>query len=171
VTHTVHRGDSVDALARRYGVSAAEIVAANSETGALTLYRGSDIVVPVLVTPAPAPVQGAFVSLPEGTVGIAYTVRRGDRLSLIGERFGVAADEIAAANGLRGWLLYVGQQLVIPVAQAKATVDKLAEGKPQWGRNCTHCMACICACPSEAIEYKNKSKGKPRYYNNGYSQS
>lgn len=38
--------------------------------------------------------------------------------------------------------------------------------KPQWGTNCTHCMACICRCPSEAIEYKNKSKGKRRYYNN-----
>lgn len=42
---------------------------------------------------------------------------------------------------------------------------KLVEGKPRWGENCTHCMACICACPSEAIEYKNNSKGKPRYYN------
>lgn len=42
---------------------------------------------------------------------------------------------------------------------------KLLDGKPQWGKNCTHCMACICGCPSEAIEYKNTSKGKPRYYN------
>ncbi|WP_411680061.1 EFR1 family ferrodoxin [Clostridium thailandense] len=42
---------------------------------------------------------------------------------------------------------------------------EIAEGKPHWGQSCTHCMACICGCPSEAIEYKNKSKGKPRYYN------
>ncbi len=41
---------------------------------------------------------------------------------------------------------------------------KLVDGKPQWGNNCTHCMACICRCPKEAIEYKNKTKGKPRYY-------
>ncbi|MDF2804552.1 MAG: hypothetical protein K0S61_4457 [Anaerocolumna sp.] len=40
--------------------------------------------------------------------------------------------------------------------------------KPHWGSNCTHCMACICGCPTNAIEYKNKSKGKPRYYNTGY---
>lgn len=39
------------------------------------------------------------------------------------------------------------------------------DGKPHWSKSCTHCMACICACPTEAIEYKNKSKGKPRYYN------
>lgn len=41
----------------------------------------------------------------------------------------------------------------------------IADRKPHWGQSCTHCMACICGCPSEAIEYKNKSKGKPRYYN------
>ncbi len=41
---------------------------------------------------------------------------------------------------------------------------QLLEGKPEWGGECTHCMACICGCPEEAIEYKNKSKGKPRYY-------
>ena len=30
--------------------------------------------------------------------------------------------------------------------------------------NCTHCMACICYCPAEAIEYGKKSLGKPRYH-------
>lgn len=40
----------------------------------------------------------------------------------------------------------------------------LADGKPQWGKNCTHCMACICKCPKEAIEYGKKSQGKNRYY-------
>ncbi len=35
--------------------------------------------------------------------------------------------------------------------------------RPAWRGNCTHCMACICGCPVEAIEYKNISKGKPRY--------
>ncbi|MCI9592410.1 MAG: flavodoxin [Lachnospiraceae bacterium] len=36
-------------------------------------------------------------------------------------------------------------------------------GKPVWGHNCTHCMACICRCPAEAIEYGKHSKGLPRY--------
>ena len=40
----------------------------------------------------------------------------------------------------------------------------MENGKPIWGENCTHCMSCICRCPSEAIEYKNKTKGKPRYH-------
>ena len=40
----------------------------------------------------------------------------------------------------------------------------LREGKPVWGGDCTHCMACICRCPTEAIEYGRKSVGKPRYH-------
>ncbi len=40
----------------------------------------------------------------------------------------------------------------------------LEDGKPVWGKNCTHCMACICCCPEEAIEYGKKSVGQPRYH-------
>ena len=39
----------------------------------------------------------------------------------------------------------------------------LADGRPVWKGICTHCMACICGCPTEAIEYKSISKGKRRY--------
>lgn len=41
---------------------------------------------------------------------------------------------------------------------------KIANGKPVWGKECTHCMACIAGCPAEAIEYGKKTQGKPRYY-------
>ena len=40
----------------------------------------------------------------------------------------------------------------------------LQDSKPVWGGRCTHCMACICYCPTEAIEYGKKSRGKPRYH-------
>ena len=40
----------------------------------------------------------------------------------------------------------------------------LQNGRPVWGGSCTHCMACICYCPTEAIEYGKKSPGKPRYH-------
>lgn len=39
----------------------------------------------------------------------------------------------------------------------------LQDGRPVWGERCTHCMACICGCPTHAIEYGRISKGKPRY--------
>lgn len=41
---------------------------------------------------------------------------------------------------------------------------EIVDGKPEWERNCTHCMACINHCPAQAIEYGEKSKGKPRYH-------
>ena len=40
----------------------------------------------------------------------------------------------------------------------------LENGKPVWGRKCTHCMACISYCPEKAIEYGKKSSEKERYY-------
>lgn len=40
---------------------------------------------------------------------------------------------------------------------------RIESGKPVWGKNCTHCMACICSCPAQAIEYGKASRGKPRY--------
>ena len=44
---------------------------------------------------------------------------------------------------------------------------RMENGKPAWGQACTHCMACICYCPTEAIEYGKKSVGKPRYHFEG----
>lgn len=40
---------------------------------------------------------------------------------------------------------------------------EIVNGKPVWGKDCTHCMACISKCPVEAIEYGKNSKGKVRY--------
>jgi len=40
---------------------------------------------------------------------------------------------------------------------------RLEEKSPVWGKDCTHCMACICGCPTKAIEYGKNSKGKVRY--------
>ncbi len=33
-----------------------------------------------------------------------------------------------------------------------------------WGKNCTHCMACINGCSRQAIEYKKSTQGKTRNY-------
>lgn len=41
---------------------------------------------------------------------------------------------------------------------------KLQNGKPVWGNNCTHCMACIGGCPNKAVEYGKKTIGRQRYY-------
>ena len=50
------------------------------------------------------------------------------------------------------------------VRRCPANNITLHDGKPVWGKDCTHCMACICYCPAEAIEYGRKSVGQPRYH-------
>ena len=39
----------------------------------------------------------------------------------------------------------------------------LKERKPVWGNQCTHCMACIGNCPTEAIEYGTITQAKEKY--------
>lgn len=40
---------------------------------------------------------------------------------------------------------------------------KMIDGKPVWGNQCTHCMACICNCPVKSIEYGNITQNKENY--------
>lgn len=46
----------------------------------------------------------------------------------------------------------------------------LTDGKPVWGADCTHCMACINSCAKKAIEYGKASVGKPRYHCPSYKK-
>ncbi|MBO4391545.1 MAG: EFR1 family ferrodoxin [Lachnospiraceae bacterium] len=39
----------------------------------------------------------------------------------------------------------------------------MQDGKPVWGKECTHCMACINLCPKQAVEYGKGTVGKRRY--------
>lgn len=39
----------------------------------------------------------------------------------------------------------------------------LRDSRLVWGKNCTHCMACINLCPKHAIEYGTRTAGKLRY--------
>ena len=40
---------------------------------------------------------------------------------------------------------------------------QLVDGKPQWGMECTMCLACYHACPQHAIHYGNRTKNKGQY--------
>ncbi len=47
----------------------------------------------------------------------------------------------------------------------------IKDGRPVWGKFCTHCMACIANCPKEAIEYGNITQGKERYLFKKYQKA
>jgi len=40
---------------------------------------------------------------------------------------------------------------------------KIVDKKPIWGKDCTHCMACISNCPTDAIQYGKITQDKQRY--------
>ena len=42
---------------------------------------------------------------------------------------------------------------------------RMENKKPQWGKDCTHCMACIGGCQNKAIENGKVTVGRNRYYN------
>ena len=41
---------------------------------------------------------------------------------------------------------------------------QMKDHHPVWGKESTHCMACIARCPKRAIEYGKRSIGKNRYH-------
>ena len=45
---------------------------------------------------------------------------------------------------------------------------KLVGGRPAWGDTCTHCMACINSCPQRAIQFKDNTAERNRYWNPEY---
>lgn len=99
-TYTVQAGDTLSAIAARWGCTVAELVALNHVSNPDRIYPGQVIMRP---SGAPAPSQRT------------YTVQPGDTLSGIGARFGVSWQSIQAANGIpNADFIRVGQVLVIP---------------------------------------------------------
>ena len=63
-----------------------------------------------------APPKGTLVAWQKenGVVPGSYTVKRGDALSVIAERFGVLMNALKAENNLRSNTIHIGQVLTIP---------------------------------------------------------
>ncbi len=110
--YIVQRGEWFYSIARKCGVSARALIAANPTTNPNYVYPGQVLRIP---TDGGAPPPGGGV--PSGGVpsGRTYVVRPGDTLFSIAIRFGVSYYALAAANGLANPnFIYVGQVLRIP---------------------------------------------------------
>lgn len=40
---------------------------------------------------------------------------------------------------------------------------RLADGHPEWGNSCIHCMACVHGCPQGVVQYRRATQQRGRY--------
>ena len=103
-TYAVQQGDTLSAISRRFGVSVAELVAANGLADPNHIRYGATLAIPA---PAPAAAPAAAPS--------SHVVQPGEHLGGIASLHGTTVEAIAAANGLKDPNLVVaGSRLVLP---------------------------------------------------------
>lgn len=107
VRYTVKRGDTLYAIARRYGVTVSQLASANKISNVNLIRVGQVLVIPGK--------SGGTTTPPPTTTTRRYTVKAGDTLYAISRRYGVSIQRIASANSISNPnLIRVGQVLVIP---------------------------------------------------------
>lgn len=114
-THIVRRGESLDSIARFYGIAARDLMTLNNIYG--WLYPGDELALPVPGQTA-APVQA---DPPPPKSSRLHIVRHGETLGAIAEAYGLSLHDLKAANNIWTWIIYVGQELVIPGAPQAPT--------------------------------------------------
>lgn len=104
--HKVRAGETLSQIAQMYGVTTAQIVAANNLTSRNIIKPGQELVIP-----------GVSPSDAERARSVRHTVAVGESVSQIAREYGVEISAIVRANGLpNADSVYVGQVLVIPSA-------------------------------------------------------
>src|SRR5690606_31450379 len=111
-THTVAAGDTVSALAKRYGSTVEEIVSAHRLGSRALIIIGQRLTIPGAsasgVSAAPA------ANRPAAQSASTHVVRAGDTVSGIAQRYGTTVERIASANGLSDpGLIRIGQRLTV----------------------------------------------------------
>jgi len=115
---------AVIAFQRRMGLAADGIVGPATWSALYRTYQGIGQNVPV-PNPDPAPDTGSG--------SFAYTVRSGDTLWLLANRYGTTVDAIKRLNGLTSDNLQIGQVLRIPTEQSTAYFDyTVRSGDTLW---------------------------------------
>jgi len=123
VYHRIKRGQTLSAIAKSYGTSVKTITSCNSLSTRSVLRIGKVLKIPS------SKVQRRTASSAKKTKTrrspVKYTVRSGDNLWIIANKYGTTTKRIQATNGLRSTRLHIGQKLTIPgTSSAKASKRK-----------------------------------------------
>ena len=127
-TYRIRRGDTLGTIARRFGVTVAQLKAwnglrSNRITAGKTLKVGTRAVAGSSPPRSPSHARRSSGSSSAGSSGGAgqYKIRRGDNLALIASRFGVTVADLKSWNGLRGSRIRAGKYLKVRPASAVPT--------------------------------------------------
>ncbi len=111
--HTVQPGQTLYSIGMRYGVTVAEILAANPSLNPNVIHSGNQLVIPVPGQPAPAPAPAPQPGQP--STEVQHSVAPGEYLGLIAERYDVLVADILRRNSISNPdLVYPGTVLIIP---------------------------------------------------------
>ena len=135
-SYTLKRGDTLERIAAKYGISLARLKEVNGISRRTKVGPGYQLLLPLkgaLLEPLPAMFQPPSASQPRIVLRkLSYTVRLGDTLTKIAQRFNVSVDDLRRWNQIGR--LGAGQHLVIqvrqaaPVKSAKPTSKKRVTG-------------------------------------------
>lgn len=125
--HHVSKGDTIPGVARKYGVSTQELLAANKMKYAGRLTLGSWLNIPGSQPAAPAPGMKPNAAAILAEADVAHTVAKGETVGSIAAKYGVSTQELMAANSLRSPKeLLVGKRLAIPRKPGQKAPEKAA---------------------------------------------
>lgn len=111
-SHVVKRGENLAMIARKYGVSIQALQKANNLKNKSVLKVGARLKIPSNRS-GEDPQESSSANRP--TVKKVHTVRRGENLSEIAEKYQVSLNQLKSHNSLeRGSKLFVGAKLIIP---------------------------------------------------------
>ncbi|QTF07005.1 N-acetylmuramoyl-L-alanine amidase AmiB [Brenneria izadpanahii] len=113
IRHTVARGETLSAIAARYGVSMSAIRGANKLNKDI-VWVGQRLNIPT--AGAKQTQTAAAAGSKKAAPIVRHKVVRGDTLSAIADRYGVSMKEIQRANDMNSGTVQLGQTLVIPSA-------------------------------------------------------
>ncbi len=126
VRHTVRSGETLWALQQRYGIRWQAIAEANGIRSPYWLRVGQVLTLPGTTNqaPAPAPTPAPQPEVTTDTTAQRHTVRSGETLWALQQRYGIRWQAIAEVNGIRSpYWLHVGQVLTLPATTSQAPVS------------------------------------------------
>ena len=121
-TYTVARGDTLAAIAARYGTTVANLKAWNDIANENAIYAGQKLTVKATTSSGSSSSGGtSSSSAAPAATPTTYTVRSGDTLSGIAAKYGVSVDQLKAWNNLSGSTIVVGRSLVVKGGKTSTT--------------------------------------------------